>query len=224
MEVRIIAEGPADKDIIKAIVHSVTGTEAENIIAILPSDTVDETDRFSGNFSNWQIVLEKIADADFWQEVMATVEGDFIIAIHIDTAERGEVGYDVNEPIRTGNVTWSQYVVELREKVKQKIESLIPDIYKDCIAYAIAIEETEAWIIPLFENSQYDTAKHTQPKERLERIIGSDRKFQKQYVNTEKKELDYKKLGKKLTRDLKHCRKRNHSLDVFCNELENLTR
>ena len=119
MEVRIIAEGPADKDIIKAIVHSVTGTEAENIIAILPSDTVDETDRFSGNFSNWQIVLEKIADADFWQEVMATVEGDFIIAIHIDTAERGEVGYDVNEPIRTGNVTWSQYVVELREKFPQ---------------------------------------------------------------------------------------------------------
>lgn len=223
MEVRIIAEGPADKDVIKAIVRKVTGVESENIVAILPSDSMDETDRFFGNFSNWQIVLEKIADLDFWNGAMATVDGDCIIAIHIDTAERGEVGYDINEPIRTGRVTWDHYASELRENVKRKLELLIPDIYRDRIAYAIAIEETEAWIIPMFENARYDTAKHAQPKERLERIIGSDRKWQRQYVNTEKNELDYKKLGKELSRSLSLWRKRNHSLNMFCVELEGLS-
>ena len=69
---------------------------------------------------------------------------------------------------------------------------------------------------------RYDTAKHAQPKERLKKIVGRDKKFQRQYVNTEKKELDYKKLGKEMSRNLNLCRIRNHSLNMFCVELEGL--
>ena len=80
MEVRIIAEGPADKDVIKALVRKLTGVESENIITILPSDTVDETDRFSGNFSSWQLVLENMADNSFWENAMATItETDYFL-------------------------------------------------------------------------------------------------------------------------------------------------
>lgn len=223
MEVRIIAEGPADKDVIKALVRKLTGVESENIITILPSDTVDETDRFSGNFSNWQLVLENIADKSFWEKAMATItEVDYCFAIHIDTAERGEVGYDVNQPIRTGVADWKQYAADLRKEVVQKMKLLIPPQYHNRIAYAIAIEETDAWILPLFENVKQDTASHAQPKERLRDLIGVDKKLQKQFVNTEKKDLDYARLGKVVAHDLKICRKKCYSLDAFCNDVENI--
>lgn len=223
MEVRIIAEGPADKDVIKALVRKLTGVESENIITILPSDTVDETDRFSGNFSNWQLVLENIADKSFWEKAMATItEVDYFFAIHIDTAERGEVGYDVNQPIRTGVADWKQYAADLRKEAVQKMKLLIPPQYHNRIAYAIAIEETDAWILPLFENVKQDTASHAQPKERLRDLIGVDKKLQKQFVNTEKKDLDYTRLGKVVAHDLKICRKKCYSLDAFCNDVENI--
>lgn len=223
MEVRIIAEGPADKDVIKALVRKLTGVESENIITILPSDTVDETDRFSGNFSSWQLVLENMADNSFWENATATIaEEDYFFAIHIDTAERGEPGYDVNQPLRTGVADWKQYAAELRKEVAQKMKALIPAQYHDHIAYAIAIEETDAWILPLFENVKQDTASHAQPKERLRDLIGVDKKLQKQFVNTGKKDLDYAKLGKVVTHDLKLCRKKCYSLDAFCNEVESI--
>ena len=222
MEIRIIAEGPADKDVIKAIIRKLTGVDSENIITILPSDTIDETDRFSGNFSNWRLVLEKIADSSFWENAMTTIEGDYIFAIHIDTAERGEPGYDVSMPQRSGSMDWEQYAIELRRNVRQKMESLIPPAYHDRIAYAIAIEETEAWILPMFENAKHDTSSHAQPKEELDRIIGRDDKLKKKYINTAKKDLDYQKLGKELVGELNKCRKKCYSLDAFCIELENL--
>jgi hypothetical protein len=220
MDIRIIAEGPADRDIIKAIVRAITKVEPENIVGILPSDLVDETDRYSGDFSDWYIVLEKISDEDFLARAMATVQGDFILVVHIDTAERGEIGYDVSIPVRSGSMDWNQYAIDLREAVKQKLETLIPPEYRDHVAYAIAIEETEAWIIPLCESVRHDTASHVRPKERLEGIIGSDKKLQRQYVNTAKKALDYQKLGRELVRNLKLCRSKNHSLNAFCLDLE----
>ncbi len=222
MEIRIIAEGPADKDVTKAIIRKLTGADSENIITILPFDTIDETDRFSGNFSNWQLVLEKIADYSFWENAMTTIEGDYIFAIHIDTAARGEPKYDVNMPQRSGIVDWEQYAIELRKNVRQKMESLVPPVYHNRIAYAIAIEETEAWILPMFENAKHDTSSHAQPKEALNRIIGRDGKLQKKYINTAKKDLDYQKLGKALVDELKKCRKKCYSLDAFCIELESL--
>ena len=186
MEIRIIAEGPADKEVIKAIVRAVTNAGSENIVGVLPSDLLDETDKFSGDFSNWLIVLEKIADEDFMAGMMATVEGEFIIAVHIDAAERGEKHYDVAEPLRTGFMDWNQYASDVRENVKQKLEAIIPTAYRDHIAYAIAVEETDAWIIPMFEKARHDTASYAQPKERLRRIIGVDNSLQKKYVDTKK--------------------------------------
>lgn len=222
MEIRIIAEGPADVDVIKAIARKLTGVDSENIIPILPSDTIDETDRFSGNFSNWKMVLDKIADAEFLENALATIDGDYILAIHIDTAERGEPGYDVNQPMRTRDTDWLQYATELREKVKAKMQSLIPVQYHDRIAYAIAIEETEAWILPMFERVPVDTASHAQPKETLGSKIGLDKKLQRRYVDTAKNELDYKRLGKELAKDLRNCRQKNYSLHAFCVDIERL--
>ena len=117
---------------------------------------------------------------------------------------------------------WEQYAIELRRNVRQKMESLIPPAYHDRIAYAIAIEETEAWILPMFENAKHDTSSHAQPKEGLDRIIGRDDKLKKKYISAAKKDLDYQKLGKELVGELNKCRKKCYSLDAFCIELESL--
>ena len=52
-------------------------------------------------------------------------------------------------PQRSGIMDRGQYAIDLRKNVRQKMESLIPKAYHSRIAYAIAIEETEAWILPV---------------------------------------------------------------------------
>jgi len=147
-----------------------------------------------------------------------------IVVIHIDTAERGEANYNVTEPARTRDTDYTTYSEQLRENVKSKIQSLIPERYHEKITYAIAIEETEAWLIPMFENSKTDTATKAKPKETLRHIINTDKKLRTKYFNTDKKRPDAHKLGKELSKNLKLCRSRNKSLDIFCLEVEMLTK
>lgn len=148
------------------------------------------------------------------------IEGKAIVIVHIDTAERGLEGYDVNEPQRFKGVDYARYSELLRGNVKGRIEAMIAEPYRSRIAYAIAVEETDAWLIPLFESRKQDSASHVNAKESLSKLIGGDKKLQKAYVDTTHKALDYVKLGNELAKDLKRCRTRNKSLDLFCVDIE----
>lgn len=72
----------------------------------------------------------------------------------------------------------------------------------------------------MFDNRTGDTASHVRAKETLERLIGSDKKRSKAYVDARRKSLNYVKLGKELGKGLANSRKRNKSLDLFCIEVE----
>ena len=174
------------------------------------------------NFSNWNLVFESCRDEVLLDAFFEEIEGDAILVVHIDTAERGSKGYDVDIPQRSRGVDYSEYSVLLRGNVKSKIESLIAEPYRDRIAYAIAIEETEAWLIPLFDKGIGDTSSHVRVKEHLSSLIGVDKKNVKKYIDTRHKSLDYVKLGKELAKNLNRCRYRNKSLDLFCDDIERL--
>ena len=117
-------------------------------------------------------------------------------------------------------MVYAEYAESLRTNVVRKIEDFIAEPYRDRVAYAIAVEETDAWLIPLFENRKGDTSSHAQAKEKLSALIGVDKKKATKYVDTEHSALNYVSLGKELAKDLKKCRKRNKSLDLFCVDLE----
>ena len=220
MRIGIIAEGFADANVIKAIVKKLLGYDGADMRVLRPEEAFDETDLQEMNFSNWQLVLESCKDGEFIGAFIDSLEGDAILIVHMDTAERGQVGYDVNEPQRTKGVDYATYSEQLRQNVIQKINALIAEPYREKVVYAIAIEETDAWLIPLFENKKGDTASRVRAKETLAMLISADKKLKKAYVDTVHKSLDYGKLGKELTNDLKNCRRRNRSLDLFCVDIE----
>lgn len=222
MRIGIIAEGFADVAVIKAIVKKLLGLDGAALRVLRPEEAFDETDLQAMNFSNWGLVLESCKDEELLSAFFDDIEDDALVIVHIDTAERSQVGYDVNEPVRTGNLNYSEYAETVRANVLQRIESLIAEPYRDRIAYAIAVEETDAWLIPLFDNHAGDTASHAKAKETLERLIGSVKKRSRTYVDTSRKSLDYVKLGKELSKNLANCRRRNKSLDLFCVEVEQI--
>ena len=220
MRIGIIAEGFADANVIKAIVKKLLGYDGADMRVLRPEEAFDETDLQAMNFSNWQLVLESCKDGEFLGAFFDSLEGDAILIVHVDTAERGQAGYDVNEPQRTKGVDYATYSEQLRQNVIQKINALIAEPYREKVVYAIAIEETDAWLIPLFENKTGDTASHVRAKETLANLISADKKLKKAFVDTEHKSLDYVKLGKELTKELRRCRRRNKSLDLFCVDIE----
>lgn len=222
MRIGIIAEGFADANVIKALVQKLTGCKDVDIYLLRPEEIFDETDLNAMNFSNWNLVFESCRDEVLLDAFFEEIEGDAILVVHIDTAERGSKGYDVDIPQRSRGVDYSEYSVLLRGNVKSKIESLIAEPYRDRIAYAIAIEETEAWLIPLFDKGSGDTSSHVRVKEHLSSLIGVDKKNVKKYIDTRHKSLDYVKLGKELAKNLNRCRYRNKSLDLFCDDIERL--
>ena len=222
MRIGIIAEGFADANVIKALVQKLTGCKDMDIYLLRPEEIYYETDLNAMNFSNWNLVFESCRDEVLLDAFFEEIEGDAILVVHIDTAERGSKGYDVDIPQRSRGVDYSEYSVLLRGNVKSKIESLIAEPYRDRIAYAIAIEETEAWLIPLFDKGIGDTSSHVRVKEHLSSLIGVDKKNVKKYIDTRHKSLDYVKLGKELAKNLNRCRYRNKSLDLFCDDIERL--
>ena len=220
MRIGIIAEGRADIAVVKAVLKAVTGIDMSEIYAIRPTETTDETDNAEMQFSNWQLVMKSCQDEALLDAFFNTLDEDVLLVLHIDTAERGNEGYDVTKPQRTGHPDWKEYSLQVRANVKAKMEYLVPEQYREHVSYAIAIEETDAWLIPLYENPcRKDTATHVRPKEELRRLIGAIKKNSK-YIDTEHNNLNYVSLGKELTKQLKAARKMNESLNLFCVDVE----
>ncbi len=220
MRIGVIAEGFADVSVIKAILKKIAGVDGSEVRMLCPQEQMDETDLSEMNFSSWQLVFESCKDEDKLSAFFDGIEGEALLIVHVDTAERGLKGYDIPEPYRTGAIDYAIYSEQVRTRVIQKLEVLLPSKYRRNIAYAIAIEETDAWLIPLFEDNAMDSASHVKAKETLSKLIGKDKKRQREYVSTSKKALDYKRLGKLFSKNLSACRKRNRSLDLFCIEIE----
>lgn len=220
MRVGIIAEGFADVNIIKAVLKKIAGIDGCEVRMLLPQEQMDDTDLNELNFSNWQLVFNCCQDEDKLAVFFEDIEGEAVLIVHVDTAERGLKGYDIPEPQRTGSTDFSVYSEQLRVQVIQKLNTLIPKNYHQFVAYAIAVEETDAWLIPLFENSVKDSASHAKAKETLSKLVGKDKKMQRAYTDTSKKSLNYKCLGKLFAKNISTCRTRNKSLDLFCVDIE----
>lgn len=220
MRIGVIAEGFADVNVVKAILKKIAGVDGSDVRILRPQEQLDDTDLNELNFSNWQLVFDSCKDEDKLCTFFEDIEGEALLIVHVDTAERGMKGYDVQEPQRTSITDYAAYSEQVRAQVVHKLETLLPSKYHHYVAYAIAVEETDAWLIPLFENSTKDTASHVIAKETLSVLIGKDKKRQREYVDTSRKSLNYKRISKLLMKNLAACRARNKSLDLFCLEVE----
>jgi len=221
MRFGIIAEGYNDQKVICAVLKKILGIDSCDVQKIRPIEQFDETDNQAMQFSSWQLVLETCKDEEKLKAYFEAFEEDAVAIVHIDTAERNEPGFEVTDPLRSGHPDWVEYSMAVRANVRSKIEQLIPEMYRERFAYAIAVEETDAWLIPLFDTQgKGDTANAADPKRKFESLIGAlKQKDRNKYLSDG---VNYANVSKLLAqkKNLEACRKRNKSLDDFCNELE----
>ncbi len=222
MRYGIIAEGQADVCVIRCILKYLLHVDSSSIYAIRPREMVDETDNSDLRFSNWELVLRTCADDHILASFLDTIDEDGVIIVQIDTAERGEANYNIPLPIRTAGTEWSDYSTTLRQTVRDKIQALVPAQYQQRMIYAIAIEETDAWLIPIFDERSSDTASYVRPKERLQSAIGTLGRKKNKYIDANRGHLDYYQIALQYKHKLPTCRLHNRSLDLFCKELESI--
>ncbi|RLJ72510.1 hypothetical protein [Pedobacter alluvionis] len=166
MRIGVISEGHADRAVILNIIKGVTGLDDSDIKAILPIRALDETDKArlkaKEEFGGWSSVKNECEKRTLIDEFLS-IEGQDFVVIHLDTAECHE--YGVQRPNKKEN-GYSKKVIEL---VIDQVNSWLGAISKNSFLYAIAVEETDAWILPIFESK--DSSTIYKAKEKLATVL-----------------------------------------------------
>lgn len=166
MRIGIISEGHADRAVILNIIKGITGLDDSDIKAILPIRSLDETDKAKikakEEFGGWSSVKNECEKGTLIDEFLS-IEGQDFVVIHLDTAECHE--YGVQRPNKKEN----EYAKKVIDLVIKQINSWLGAIDKKSFLYAIAVEETDAWILPIFESK--DSATSYKAKEKLASVL-----------------------------------------------------
>jgi hypothetical protein len=223
MRIGIIAEGRGDLAVIANILKGRLGLDLEHVQFLRPEYASDETDlheQSEERFSNWGHVKRECIDYARIDEFLnSPLDEERLVVIHIYTAEAELVGYDVVRPSETGQ----EYSIELRRRVAAKLDEWIAGRDDGRLRYAIAVEETDAWVLTI--HATKETSAYRDPKRALERELNRPNRLS----DKERKRLfqlqiyqRYDRLSQEFRKPstLQKCATRNQSLRLF---LESLT-
>ncbi len=227
MRVGIIAEGKSDLAVITNILKGKLGVDQSDISYLVPELEYDQTDLSQmrlEQFSNWTIVKQSCIDGGKISDFLESFEGERIIILQIDTAERPLKGYEVMKPAKKEDT--QAFYEELIDNIRLKMHEWLNEKYQNNpqVILAIAIEEIEAWILTLYaQQNESDTGKYNKAKERLfkvlnQKLTGKKRKiFQNQDAYAQ-----YYQLSKEFRKPKKLLQaiERNYSLKAFCDSLK----
>lgn len=169
----IVAEGWSDYYVLENILCGALGLHSLDIDPIRPARHEDETDRAArrsgqwraareAEFSNWEIVIEECRRRENIANYLdSPLDGERLVIVHLDTAECDKDHYDVVRPDRSAPT----YASELRARVEARLTTLLGDALTPCVRCAIAIEETDAWVLAGLGHA--DTESLRDPKRRL---------------------------------------------------------
>ena len=211
--------------VITNILKGALGIDRSDIQYMLPELDYDETDLARmriEQFSNWTVVKSRCENGELIQHFFEAIDDQRFIVIHIDTAERLETGFDVTEPKKEDV---EGYVQDIRGAVVLKLKEWLGENIEERIAFAIAVEEVEAWVIAIFDDRILETGFLPRPKEKLISILNrpnliTDRDRKRLFqMNEFDKFLELSRHFRKV-KHLQDCAERNESLKVFCNDLE----
>lgn len=231
IRIGVIAEGKGDIAVIETIVEAVCGLE---IVSLPPSLRFDATRKNDpeyireynegthGGKSRIKTYCEE--GTEFKKFAAVNPDAHIIFILHLDTAEIEENPYwGIHRPLKPqAKDKLDEYAEQLCAAVIEKMKEWLNghlDNYQ--FIFAIAVEEIDAWVLTLYENT--NTVKYGDPKERLDRIP-------KKLSKDEKNELSISEARKmsvlsKNFKELKNIKKgeiylnRNISLRRFCESL-----
>jgi len=221
----IFAEGRGDLAVITNILKGSINIDRSDIRYELPEFEKDQTDLSVMNeeqFSSWTVVknvcLERNKIDNFFD---SPIDQESFIVLHLDTAERHLNDYNVTEPIKT-NLKTKEYCSQLRANVINKINEWLENSYRDKIAYAVTIEETDAWVLTIYDNGHTDTSAYQNPKKRLNDELNRALAQKEKNILRAKAFDKYDQLSSdfKKKRKLSICMSKNASLKLFCESVE----
>lgn len=211
MKIGVICEGHTDRAVIRNILKGLKGVDSSQIVPLRPDYSVDETDLSQmtvDNYSNWSLVKAE-CENQVKIDRFLSVEGHDFVIIHIDADCSDE--YGVPKPVKDAN-----YSEKMRGAIIAKINEWLGNDFQDQILYAVAIEETEAWILTIYDKK--DSTQSADPKAKLKRSLS------KMGIKYDHTHAGFYKISEKFSKK-KHFKKEkfrdyNKSLDDFCQEVE----
>ncbi len=222
MFIGIIAEGRSDVAVLENILKGKLSVDiSQDIRHLQPEFEFDETDLHTmppEKFSNWALVRDACRQRSKFRDFFSLEEERFIV-IHIDTAEAEVKGYDVHRPDKSNNPDYSRL---MRQSVIEKIKGWMNNEFEDRLLFAIAIEETEAWVLTIFWNGKKDTCEINDPKSELNRILNKKFKSKEKKILKEREYVKFSELSKKFgkKKELEKYVLNNESLRLFCESLD----
>ena len=182
MKVGIVAEGPSDVAVLRNILKGKLDLDKKDVLPIRPELAEDETDlaehgrggayeeQSEREHSNWLLVLRECEARENIAAFLDTpLDEERLVVVQIDTAEAHLTGYDVARPADRKAKT---YCDELRQRVVDKINGLLGPELAERVRHAVAVEETDAWVLTIHDREQQDTSSRGDPKKRLEFVLG----------------------------------------------------
>jgi len=222
MRVGLIAEGRGDHAVLRNVLKGWLDVDPSDVQFLVPAYAHDQTDLHTmdpAQRSNWLRVRDACKGAEGIREFLTLhADDDPIVVVHIDTAEAAEKGFDVVRPDRGA----PDFAETLRARVLACLDAWLPAEVVPRVRHAIAVEETDAWVLALHVDK--DTATLPRPKEALDRLLNGPNSP----VAHERKrffQLGVFRRYEWLTRDLRKrktlaaCAARNPSLRAFLDEL-----
>ena len=212
MRIGIISEGQADIAVLTNLLKGLTGLDSNDIVPLRPKLKFDKTHLAHldpESHGTWSLVRQECIERKKIEDFLAVADNTHIV-IHIDTAEATQ--FDVRPPIKNNHI----YCEKLRALVINKIHQWLDFTHLEETIYAIAIEEIDAWLLPIFETK--DSCLINNPKSRLQYIL--TKKGQDSTSNY----ANYLKLSIPLSKDREIVRgkllSKNCSLRLFYEEVK----
>ncbi len=220
MRVGIIAEGRGDFGILTRVLRGALGVDEDAVEFLRPEFDVDETDTFSMSAEqrgNWSIVLDECRERQRIRDFFGAPTDEVkMLVVHIDAAECERPGFDVARPT-------PPEASRLCERIERMMVGVLEGEFSDRTCFAIAVEESEAWVLPLYTREP-DTCVVADAKKRLERELNrpnlfSDRERKRLFARSEYDRM--REVAKELARrrSLDDAARRNVSLARFVKAL-----
>lgn len=211
MKIGIVCEGISDYRVLRHITERYLRDADAYVIPLKPKETRQgKQDGFGG----WQGVLEYIQGEDK-MILEALKEGCAYVIVHIDTDVR-EL-YGVSRDFKT--------IEKLHEAVREMLADKIhPDFDIEKIVFAIAIDETECWLLSFLSDDNKIACKTESCVSALNRLLKDKGNIDKDNKNSDRARAAYEFTlkAKKKPKDIKAASLNNYGFTRFIEALDRI--
>jgi hypothetical protein len=143
IKVALICEGISESNMLTSLISKYLGTENVKVTTVQPEISSGKQSGFGG----WLQVLNFCNDTKLNENL---IFNDFIV-IQIDTDACIEKNYDVNPYDENNNrISDEELYAKVTERLKNNLSAEFLQKHSDKIIFAVCINETECWLLPLF--------------------------------------------------------------------------